>query len=52
MTLERYDQTAVILDPRTPTAYGQKIIATIREASATRPAGDIRPRRPRKTTPA
>jgi len=35
-----------------PTAYGQKIIAAIREASAARPADDIGPRRSRKTTPA
>jgi hypothetical protein len=34
-----------------PTAYGEKIIAAIREASATRPADDISPRRSRKTTP-
>jgi hypothetical protein len=34
-----------------PSAYGEKIIAAIREASATRPADDIGPRRPRKTTP-
>jgi len=32
-----------------PTAYGQKVIAAIRAASATRPASDIRPRRSRKT---
>ena len=35
-----------------PIAYGQKIIAAIRQASATRPADDIGPRRSRKTTPA
>jgi DNA-binding transcriptional LysR family regulator len=34
-----------------PTAYGQKIIAAIRAASATRPADDIGPCRSRKTTP-
>ncbi|HUY44999.1 MAG TPA: TniQ family protein [Streptosporangiaceae bacterium] len=34
-----------------PTAYGEKIIAAVREASATRPADDIGPRRSRKTTP-
>ena len=31
-----------------PAAYGQKVIAAIRAASATRPASDIRPRRSRK----
>jgi DNA-binding transcriptional LysR family regulator len=34
-----------------PTAYGEQIIAAIREASATRRADDISPRRSRKTTP-
>lgn len=34
-----------------PTSCGQKIIAAIRAASATRPADDISPRRSRKTTP-
>jgi DNA-binding transcriptional LysR family regulator len=31
-----------------PTAYGQKVIAAIRAASATRHTNDIRPRRPKK----
>jgi hypothetical protein len=34
-----------------PTAYGQKIIAAIRAASATRPDDYIGPRRPKKTPP-
>jgi hypothetical protein len=34
-----------------PTAYGEKIIAAIHDASAARPADDISPRRSRKTTP-
>lgn len=31
-----------------PTAYGQKVVAAIRAASATRPTNDVRPHRSRK----